>query len=203
MSPPSDYAAPLNDKNCEMLRMTRADLSVSLCVYFYLRPAEREMMYQWRTYSPALWIKMTGGFFKIFPSGQEGGTFMLKCLFCPCKGGREGPRQAYIKLFLKKCIYFIFISLFLFPSSDETPRPESGHFEERVPVVLRGCLLSGDREGIFVYQHGQCGPNLAAGITGRHGYLEVYSATLASGALYAHTAGIYLPRFTRDKTRTR
>lgn len=50
-----------------MLWVTSADLSVSLCVYFYPWALEHEMMYQWKACSPALWIKMTVVFFQDLP----------------------------------------------------------------------------------------------------------------------------------------
>lgn len=88
-----------------MLWVTSADLSVSLCVYFYLWAPEREIKYQWRTCSPALWIKMTLAFFRIFPSGQKEDHSCWNAYFVRAEG-HESLWQAYIKLFSFHCLSF-------------------------------------------------------------------------------------------------
>lgn len=124
--------------------MTSADLSLSLWVYFYLRALEHEMMYQWRTCSPALWIKMTVGFFSGSSPQVRRKKHSCWSVFFVHTEGRESLRQAYIKLFFCH-------SLFFFIWGDITTGTKSllltaAILRNEFPIILQGCLLSSNIE---------------------------------------------------------
>lgn len=110
--------------------MTSADLSLSLWVYFYLRALEHEMMYQWRTCSPALWIKMTVGFFSGSSPQVRRKKHSCWSVFFVHTEGRESLRQAYIRLFFLSLSFFLYLRRH--HHWDKKLTSECGHFEEWV-----------------------------------------------------------------------